>query len=411
MARIVFIGDDFTGASDTLATFAERGASVRLFLDAPDDADVVGLDVVGIATDLRARSPREIARRLGEMAPALRRLSPRFLHYKICSTFDSAPHVGSIGAAVLALEEALGVDLAIVLGGQPGLGRYCAFGSLFARAPDGQTYRIDRHPIMSRHPVTPMAEADIRRHLDAQGLHGLALVDHIQLNAGPGALAKAVAKPGRVLVDAVDQSDVERLGEILARTEIASHPLLLIGASGVAEALHPPSRRPRKPPRSTQGPRLAVAGSRSSTTAAQVEAATSYERLPLGRRHLEADREQVARHCCDLLSLGRNVLIHLQRDHCYELSPPILTSLLAELTASIVHRSGVAAIAVAGGDSSSAVVKRLGFRSLSFVERAAPGVAVCRGHMPGGALDGTLLLLKGGQVGGPDVLERFAAPR
>jgi uncharacterized protein YgbK (DUF1537 family) len=36
MAETVFIGDDFTGASDTLATLAERGVTARLFLSAPD---------------------------------------------------------------------------------------------------------------------------------------------------------------------------------------------------------------------------------------------------------------------------------------------------------------------------------------------------------------------------------------
>ena len=126
MARIVFIGDDFTGASDTLATLAERGAKVRLFLDAPDEDETQGLDAVGIATDLRSQTPGEIAARLSALAPAIGKLSPRFVHYKVCSTFDSAPHIGSIGAAVKVLEAALAPSRTIVLGGQPSLGRYRA---------------------------------------------------------------------------------------------------------------------------------------------------------------------------------------------------------------------------------------------------------------------------------------------
>ena len=39
-----------------------------------------------------------------------------------------------------------------------------AFGNLFA-VVDGVGHRLDRHPTMSRHPVTPMDEADLRRHL------------------------------------------------------------------------------------------------------------------------------------------------------------------------------------------------------------------------------------------------------
>jgi 3-oxoisoapionate kinase len=51
--------------------------------------------------------------------------------------------------------------------GAPQLKRYTAFGHLFA-GYQGQTYRIDRHPVMSRHPVTPMDEADLRIHLARQ---------------------------------------------------------------------------------------------------------------------------------------------------------------------------------------------------------------------------------------------------
>ena len=48
--------------------------------------------------------------------------------------------------------------------GAPRLARYQVFGNLFA-AVDGVGYRLDRHPTMSRHPVTPMDEADLRVHL------------------------------------------------------------------------------------------------------------------------------------------------------------------------------------------------------------------------------------------------------
>ena len=51
--------------------------------------------------------------------------------------------------------------------GAPQLKRYTFAGHLFA-AYQGEVYRIDRHPVMSRHPVTPMAEADLRLHLAQQ---------------------------------------------------------------------------------------------------------------------------------------------------------------------------------------------------------------------------------------------------
>ncbi|MBP0439487.1 four-carbon acid sugar kinase family protein [Tianweitania sediminis] len=407
MSRIVFIGDDFTGASDTLAAFSERGAKARLFLDVPTKEETGGLHAVGIATDLRSRSAEEITEKLEEMGPALIALKPSFIHYKICSTFDSAPHVGSIGAAVRALEAQLAPSQTIVLGGQPSLGRFCIFGTLFARAPDGVTYRIDRHPIMSRHPVTPMAEADLRRHLAEQGLDALHLIDHFQI----GGLSGDLGHRRRLLVDALDQADVDALGQALRAREAQPTSTLIVGSSSVAEALWPSEAESRTDPGvtlSAPGPRLAIAGSRSSATAAQVAAAACYKKFALEAGDL-ANPQAVATQVGAALSAGRNVLVHLQADLDYGQRGAVLSRKLAELTAATLQISPVRALAVAGGDTSSTVVEHLGFRSLSFVSRAGPGVAICRGHAPDAPLDGTLLLLKGGQVGAPDLFDSFAA--
>lgn len=403
MTRIVFIGDDFTGASDTLATLSERGARARLFLDPPKVEETADLDAVGIATDLRARPPEDTAERLGALAPALRALSPRFVHYKVCSTFDSAPHIGSIGAAVKTLEAVLAPSGTIVVGGQPSLGRHCLFGTLFARAPDGKIYRIDRHPIMSRHPVTPMDEADLRVHLARQGFEGLSLTDRKTLDAA--------LKTDRTLVDAIEQPDIDRLSKRLAEIDDRQAPLLLVGASSVAEALVPtvpPAEPDTVPAAWERGPILAVAGSRSSTTAAQVAAADSYERFALQRDDL-GHPEDLAGRCAGRIEAGANVMVHLQPDLDYGVMPATLSDRLAHLTGAILSRCRVAGIAVAGGDTSSVLVNQLAFRSLSFIERAGPGVAICRGHAAGSPLDGTVLLLKGGQVGTADLFERFAA--
>ena len=69
--------------------------------------------------------------------------------------------------------------------GAPRLKRYQMFGNLFA-AVDGVGYRLDRHPTMSRHPVTPMDEADLRVHLAAQTARRIELVDMLQLRARRG---------------------------------------------------------------------------------------------------------------------------------------------------------------------------------------------------------------------------------
>ena len=92
----------------------------------------------------------------------------RSLHYKVCSTFDSSPtSARSAAPSTSACAIHAGPLVAAASSRAPRMGRYQAFGNLFA-AVDGAVYRLDRHPTMSRHPVTPMDEADLRLHLARQ---------------------------------------------------------------------------------------------------------------------------------------------------------------------------------------------------------------------------------------------------
>ena len=417
----LFIGDDFTGASDTLATLAQAGRRVRLFLHPPDPAAISAerLDAVGIATNLRALPPRQITERIDALAKTVAALSPRIILYKVCSTFDSSPSVGSIGAAALALERRLAPTLTAIVGGQPSLGRYCLFGNLFARGPDGAVHRIDRHPVMSRHPVTPMAEADLRIHLAAQGLDGLALEAWPGLGDGLAERLSAnlVAPRPRILFDAATQSDVNRIGKALHNLEIGSRPLLVVGASSVAEAFiagsdHPisdDSRSSSASPISNGGPCLVLAGSRSAVTAAQVDAARLFHRIPVRRADLAgAGLQNLAVDSASRLERGRNMLFHLLPDEDYRLTGGELADRLATLAAAILDRHPVRALGIAGGDTSSVVVHRLGFESLAFLHRMDPGVALCASRSFLTARDRMVLLLKGGQVGQIDIFDRFA---
>jgi len=65
----------------------------------------------------------------------------------------------------------------------PHLKRFVLFGNLFAAA-GRDVYRIDWHPTMSRHPVTPMDEADLRRHLARQTRLRIGSVDILALQNG-----------------------------------------------------------------------------------------------------------------------------------------------------------------------------------------------------------------------------------
>ena len=60
---------------------------------------------------------------------------------------------------------------------------------------------------------------------------------------------------------------------------------------------------------------------------------------------------------------------------------------------------------IAGGDTSSMAVRRLGVLSLTYLGDADRGVAICHGETADRPLR---LMLKGGQMGGNDLFDRFA---
>jgi uncharacterized protein YgbK (DUF1537 family) len=59
----------------------------------------------------------------------------------------------------------------------------------------------------------------------------------------------------------------------------------------------------------------------------------------------------------------------------------------------------VTRVAIAGGDTSSQVARRLGVEAVEMIAPLVPGAPLCRAFAPTSPLDGCDLNLKGGQVG------------
>ncbi|WP_321947561.1 four-carbon acid sugar kinase family protein [Paraburkholderia sp. J10-1] len=430
-----FYGDDFTGATDTLAHLARAGLRTRLFLRIPDDSCVARagtLDAIGVAGAARSMAPAAMRQELDAVGARFAALGVRVMHYKVCSTFDSAPEVGSIGVAVRSLGAHFAHPLRMVVGGQPDLQRYCVFGQLFAATgADGRlpVYRIDRHPTMSRHPVTPMHEADLRRHLRAQGLEDVVSVDWRAYASGERVLMARVEealgpRPDALLFDVQDQAHLRAIGRLM-RDCAAQRPLLAVGASSVAQAwVLADDARPGaapcngEPVAPAQGPVFVLAGSLSPRTQAQIEAAISYLRVPLeplrmiGEREGEAYLREQINVIGAALAQGRNVLAYTERtrvEAAAEGRRNALALACGALLDGVLRRAPVRRVGVAGGDTSSFAVRALGARALSYRASLAPGVALCRLHADEARLDGLELMLKGGQMGDADLFERLIA--
>ena len=432
MAPLIgFYGDDLTGSTDTLSVLARAGLRVLMFLDVPDPAELADADAVGIAGASRTMTPAEMQATLPAGFAALAAAGVRLLHYKVCTTFDSAPGIGSIGEALRIGRRMFRPDFVPVVVGQPDIGRWCAFGTLFAAfGTDGAVFRLDRHPAMSRHPVTPMHEADLRRVLQAQGAGTVGLVDVAALENGTAATALAAAlheAPDAVLFDVVAPSHLAAIGALIgAQVEAGTRPVFAIGSSGLQQALLAgwPAAAARIRPQASAppvpaGPVLVVAGSRANVTARQIATAEAagFAVLALdpaamitGDTSPTAVAEAV-RH----LRQGRSVIAHTSLGPDDQRALPgagradldALAAATGHFARDVMAQVKLARIGIAGGDTSSGVARALGVRALSYAWRCAPGVTVCR--VRGGTLDGMEIMLKGGQMGQTDIFPRLAA--
>ena len=100
---VAWLGDDFTGAAAVLEVLSFAGLPSILFLSTPSPealAECEGLYGIGVATLARSHSPARMQDNLPPIYDFLDQTGAEFVHYKICSTLDSSPQVGSIGKAI-----------------------------------------------------------------------------------------------------------------------------------------------------------------------------------------------------------------------------------------------------------------------------------------------------------------------
>ena len=416
--RLGWYGDDFTGATDTLAVLAQSGLRALLFLDIPTNEHLAAagpLDALGVAGATRAMAPEPMAEELTRAGRFFADLGVDILHYKCCSTFDSAPHIGSIGQAVQTLRRRFRNAIVPIVGGQPNLGRYCLFGNLFAAAGiGGEVHRIDRHPTMSVHPVTPMGEGDLRKHLAQQGLGSIGLIDYRSYEGDDVDNVVSRLKTSglnAILMDVSRVSDLPVIGRLLWQ-QAAETPLLAVGPSSVAQALvadWPHTRiddADSEAPAIDQhaGPVLALVGSLSPVTRAQADRATHFDKIAVEASRLVADpayAASLAGEACALLAAGRNAMLITDRPAGSPEGSAATAFATAALLNSVLEHASISRLVVAGGDTSSMAIKATRIWGLSYRAPMVPGAPLCRAHSDDQRLDGLDIVLKGGQMGPP----------
>lgn len=445
--RLAFYGDDFTGSTDALEVLAFCGLRCALFLSVPTVAQLEALgdfDAIGVAGGSRAMTPAEMDAELPGVLSSLAALPTQLVHYKVCSTFDSAPTVGSIGRVIELSQATFAQPLVPIVAGTPALGRYCLFGHLFARSgTDGQVYRIDRHPIMSVHPVTPMQESDLALHLQQQAALAIGNVPLTWLDTAPDALAGRIASMASshqaVVFDGLTEAHLTATGACLQ--QMASErdaPLFIVGSSGVEYALTQFWQQQGIAPAADRYDRfeavdqvLVVSGSASTLSATQIQTA-----VDAGFREIEIDVEaltigpetgtagkQLVRDVVAALADGASVVMHTARgpddprvarliqalrargcspEQARHQSGRMVSEQLGIVVEDIVRRHPLRRLVLSGGDTSSRITQVLAPDALQIRARLAPGAPLCTVLSSEPHLRGLELALKGGQMGSAD---------
>ena len=443
--RLAFYGDDFTGSTDALEVLAFAGFRCALFLETPTLQaleELGGFDAIGIAGESRGMSPSEMDKELPPILEALERLQAPVVHYKVCSTFDSSPTIGSIGHVMELARNVFGTRMMPIIAGTPSLSRYCAFGNLFARSgTDGKTYRIDKHPIMSVHPVTPMHEGDLTVHLSRQTairIQNFALPNfELDLPERDGALDRT--EVGALLFDSITEAHLTEVGRLLEVLASKSRTTFVVGSSGVEYALtqhwratgREGSLNLRFDAFDAVDQVLAISGSASALSALQIDAAlaSGFVDVPLDAALLvdevrwKEESQLLSERVIDLLRQGRSVMLHTARGPQDKRIAKMIDSLVArgETSDQARHRGGrllgerlglivqnvlqavpLRRLLLSGGDTSSQITKVLAPDALEVAARLAPGAPLCRAISKKPHLVNLQIALKGGQMGSQD---------
>ncbi|MFN8349174.1 MAG: four-carbon acid sugar kinase family protein [Spirosomataceae bacterium] len=441
---LAFYGDDFTGSTDALECMSRAGARTVLFIEPPAPEQIAayeGVQAIGVAGFSRSLSPEAMEVCLRPAFEALKALQPRHVHYKVCSTFDSSPEIGSIGKAMEIGAEVFDSAWIPLLVAAPALGRYCAFGNLFARmgiGSQGQIHRLDRHPSMRVHPITPATESDLRLHLAKQTSRKTGLVDLLQL-AQPEVdrTLQRLVKEGfeTILMDALYEEQMPKIGELIDNSTTGEKPLFSVGSSGIEMALGsywqvqgPLTERKSWTPIPNDGPILVISGSCSPVSAQQIAWAEQH-----GFASIDVDTTAVATQpndvsvlqktigeAIDKLAGGQSVIV--QTSNCNDdpridratrilgsqgytpaqirtLTGQIFGKALGRIAKEVFRSVPLTRLVVAGGDTSSYAARAMGIEAVEMLAPLTPGAPICLAHAPGSPLDQKQIIFKGGQVG------------
>lgn len=402
------IADDFTGASDVAGTLVEAGMRVVQTFGVPDSSmQLHDVDCIVVSLKTRSVPVAEAVEQSLAAARALKSRGVQQLYFKYCSTFDSTPE-GNIGPVADALRKEFvpAGQATVVAPGTPALRRTVYNGVLFAGTD------LLQESSMRNHPLTPMTDSNVARLLQAQTKNPVGQIGYTVIEAGAAAVQSEFQTLGGqgtqyAVVDTLNDRHLAVLGAALL-----DHPLVtggsgLVGGLAVARGFqaHPESARAARP----AGPAAVVAGSCSEMTNLQIDTFRQSRPCFLVDPVAIAEGQDVVAEA--LLFARENladgpILIHstaspqdvsraqneLGRARAAEITEDSLSTIAEGLVG-----LGCRQLIVAGGETSGAVVRRLGITTAHVGKEVSPGVPWLKTETD----PGLSILLKSGNLGMP----------
>lgn len=419
----IFLGvvaDDFTGASDVASFLTEAGVLTVLFNGVPEHITEIAPKTAAIVVALKTRT-EPMGQAVRESLQAfdwLRDMGAKQLYLKYCSTFDSTAE-GNIGPVTDAVMERYGFSFTVLCPSLPVNGRTVREGILYVNGvPLAESHMKD-------HPLTPMRESRIRNLMSAQGKYESVEIRIEDLDKNLPETAAHSGMDHYYLIpdyyeDVHGDQIAERYGDIG----------FLTGGSGLAGALGRRYVKRSVETADSRGENVAdikkhhreyfgsprktvlLAGSCSAITLRQI-AEYQKQGYPSYRIHPAqlADGTQTVDMIWQWMRTeGENGLVYSSAEpeelqesqgRAREETAGLIEKTFSKLAVR-AEKEGYTRFIIAGGETSGAVTKALGFGAFYIGSDVAPGVPV----MTPLEQPGLRLVLKSGNFGQPDFFAR-----
>lgn len=407
------VGDDFTGSSDAASFLISVGLKTILTNGIPKGDFVKDCDAIVVALKSRTKKKDEAIKDSIEAFEWLRKQGAKHLYFKYCSTFDSTKE-GNIGPVLDSVLEKYNSKYSVLCPALPVNKRTVKDGVLYVDGiPLSETH-------MKNHPITPMWASRLDELMKEQGKYEVLNINYQMLEKSIDEIKSIVDEFGKdkkhfyVVPDYIDENNASKIACVFGDDYILS------GGSGILSALGKKYKgnadafnNSEIPNTSTTGKGVIFAGSCSKVTVEQVayfksKNYLSYEIDPIKLVSGKVKEDDILNFI--LKNDDKEVLIYSAgaagkaldaNKSLKQKSADMLENTIANVAKSVVEK-GYTRIIVAGGETSSAVVKKLGFDSFLIGQSIVPGVPV----MSPIENKDLRIVLKSGNFGRTDFFER-----